>query len=348
MKEHLRDIVRCVRCGRCRTVCPAQKVLGWESSGARGRMQMALGLATHLEPTEGMVRSLLNCTTCQHCVRACPAGADPLRVTQAARHRLISLGRAAPHQKEMLGRITGTGNSLGDESPRMSWLLRDAEPKQGEFVYFAGCLASYREKKTAYATSMILRRFSVCQLEDERCCGSPLYRLGMDASDSIEHNVSQIKKTGAHTVLVGCAGCYSMFREKYPGLNVLHISEFLADRLDSMPIKKLDLSVTYHDPCHLAGIHGITTPPRTIIQRICTLVEMKDSGDRAHCCGGGGGVRLGYPELSGSIARNLAEKIPEDIDYVVTSCPLCSRNLSDAGKALLDLADLIWMSMGEV
>ncbi|HUW67890.1 MAG TPA: (Fe-S)-binding protein [Candidatus Nanoarchaeia archaeon] len=347
MKEHLQEIVKCVRCGRCRTVCPAQKVLGWEFAGARGRMQMALGLASGLEPTEGMLNSLLNCTTCQQCVTECPAGADPLTITRAARHKLISLGKITPYQKEMFNRIQDTGNSLGDKSSGTSWASKPKTVEQCEFVYFAGCLASYREKQTANATYRILEPFSVGLLEDERCCGSPLFRLGMDAKDLIEHNSSQIEKVGAHTVIVGCAGCYSMFKEHYPGFNVLHISEFLADRLEEIPFKKLDISVTYHDPCHLGRTHGIYDAPRKIIENICTLVEMENSRDQANCCGGGGGVRLGYPELSGSIAENLAEKIPDNVDYVVTSCPLCFRNLSDVGLKVLDLADLIWMSIGE-
>ncbi|MCG7848855.1 MAG: (Fe-S)-binding protein [ANME-2 cluster archaeon] len=345
MKEYLPEIVKCVRCGRCRTVCPVQQVQGWEFAGARGRMQIAMGMASGLEPSAGMIRSILTCTTCHQCVTECPTGADPQQVTRAARRKLVGLGHATPHQLEMQERIRNTGNSLGDKSARTAWITAHQVPGESGYVYFAGCLASYRYQSTATATYGILEKFGVGLLEDEKCCGSPLFRMGLDASELIEHNSRQFKEAGAHTIIVGCAGCYSMFREQYQGFGVLHLSEFLADRLDELSLSQLDISVTYHDPCHLGRTYGIYDAPRQVIEKVCTLVEMKASKENASCCGGGGGVRMGYPELSGSIAEELKNNIPDGIDYVVTSCPLCFRNLADTGVKVLDLAELVSMAM---
>ena len=345
MREYLGEIVKCVRCGRCRTVCPSQQMQGWEFTGARGRMQMAMGMASGLEPSAGMVKSILTCTTCQQCVTECPSGADPQKVIRAARRKLVALGHATPHQMEMEGRINSTGNSLGDESARTAWLTNHSVPRDSGYVYFAGCLASYRYQSTATATYRILEKFGVGLLDNEQCCGSPLFRMGLDASDLIAHNSQQIKGAGAHTIIVGCAGCYSMFKEQYQGFDVLHISEFLADRLDELSLSQLDIQVTYHDPCHLGRTYGIYDAPRQVIEHICTLVEMKASKENANCCGGGGGVRLGYPELSSSIAEELKNNIPNGVDYVVTSCPLCFRNLEDTGVKVLDLAELVFMAM---
>jgi fumarate reductase (CoM/CoB) subunit B len=345
MRECLRDILKCVKCGHCRTVCPSQQVQGWESSGARGRMQMALGMANGLEPSNSLITSILTCTSCQQCITDCPSGADPHLVTMATRRKLVALGHTAPHQIEMQERIRNTGNSLGDRSSRMEWLTE--KPVQGHsgYVYFAGCLTSYRYQSTAVATYSILKRLGVGFLEDEQCCGSPLFRLGLDASDLIAHNSRLIGASGAHTVIVGCAGCYSMLKEQYHGFNVLHLSEFLAEKFDGLSVKRLDILVTYHDPCHLGRAYGIYDAPRKVIEKICALVEMDASKEKASCCGGGGGVRLGYPQISVSMAGKLKENIPDGIDYVVTSCPLCFRNLSDTGVKVLDLADLVWMAI---
>ncbi|KAF5413264.1 MAG: CoB--CoM heterodisulfide reductase iron-sulfur subunit D [Candidatus Methanocomedens sp.] len=345
MKEYLSEIVKCVRCGRCRTVCPVQQVQGWEFAGARGRMQMAMGMASGLEPSAGMVRSILTCTTCHQCVTECPTGADPQQVTWAARRKLVGLGHVTPHQLEMQERIRNTGNSLDDKSARTAWITAHQVPGKSGYVYFAGCLASYRYQSTATATYGILEKFGVGLLEDEKCCGSPLFRMGLDASELIEHNSRQFKEAGAHTIIVGCAGCYSMLREQYQGFDVLHLSEFLAERLDELSLSQLDISVTYHDPCHLGRTYGIYDAPRQVIEKVCTLVEMKASKENASCCGGGGGVRMGYPELSGLIAEELKNNIPNGVDYAVTSCPLCFRNLADTGINVLDLAELVSMAM---
>jgi fumarate reductase (CoM/CoB) subunit B len=344
MKEYLRDIVKCNRCGRCRTVCPTQKVLCWESSGPRGRMLMALGLSLDLKPSSRMVTGLLTCTTCAQCAGECPSGADPMKITRAAREELTGMGHIASHQTEMQDRINMTGNSLGEKVSRTSWLNEPVIPVRSDYVYFAGCLASYRQKATALAAYDLLKPFGVGLLKDERCCGSPLYRLGLDTSVLIEHNSRQIKESGAHTVITECAGCYAMFMEKYK-INVIHLSEFISERLDRFPLQRLDITVTYHDPCHLGRLHGIYDAPRAVIEHICTLIEMKDTKEHSSCCGGGGGVKLGYPEMSLSITKELSKNIPPGVDYVLTACPLCIKNLSDIGVKVIDMVDLVRLSL---
>jgi fumarate reductase (CoM/CoB) subunit B len=74
---------------------------------------------------------------------------------------------------------------------------------------------------------------------------------------------------------------------------------------------------------------------------------MKTSGKAARCCGGGGGVRAGYKDLSLKMARRRLEDVPVGVDYIVTSCPLCVRNLRDAGagEKVIDLVDLVAMAI---
>jgi Fe-S oxidoreductase len=74
---------------------------------------------------------------------------------------------------------------------------------------------------------------------------------------------------------------------------------------------------------------------------------MKNIKEDSRCCGGGGGVRIGFPDISLELARNRLEDVPEGVDYLVTSCPLCLRNFKDAGGniEIIDIIELVAMAV---
>ena len=291
------------------------------------------------------LNSLNTCTTCGICTENCPSGVDPPRSIEGARNVLVSSGTMTDKQSGLSIRANFSGNVLGDSSSRISW-LKDQRglAHKADLVYFVGCLASYRYPEIAVKTFDILRRFGAALLPDEKCCGSPLLRTGFDASGLMNSNLRQIKDMEVKTLITGCAGCYTTLKNDYPDdFEVLSVPEYLAEHISELNLKPLELTVTYHDPCHLGRKHKIYDEPRKVIEAICELKEMKANRNRSRCCGGGGGVRAGYRELSLGMARKRLLDAPKDFDYIVTSCPLCIRNLNDAGGdgKVIDLVELV-------
>jgi fumarate reductase (CoM/CoB) subunit B len=353
VKRELTNIQRwlhqCVRCGTCRSVCPVLDEVGWESASPRGRIMAMKGLQWGDLPAQEAKESLNTCTTCGICTASCPAGIDPPMMVQFARRELVSRGIASVEHRGLRENVSRSGNVLGESYRGWPDISPSLLADRAEYVYFAGCMASYRYPQTAARTIRLLSRFGVSMMPDEHCCGSPLLRTGFSAEDLIKANLEQIKKLGAHTVITGCAGCYTTLKKDYPpGLRVLSVPEFLEERVPQLEIKPLDLKVTYHDPCHLGRAHKIYEQPRQVIEAVCQLREMKENRESSRCCGGGGGVRAGYRDLSLRMARRRLEDVPQGIDYVVTSCPMCIRNLRDAGReSVIDLADLVAMALKE-
>ncbi|MDY0386430.1 MAG: heterodisulfide reductase-related iron-sulfur binding cluster [Methanolobus sp.] len=349
-ESDMRSILKCIRCGTCRSICPVFDVVGWESASSRGRMLVAHGISQGMEVDQSVFDSINTCTTCGLCEQMCPSGAAPVKVVENVRRQLALQGKMSDTQKELRFEALDKGNPLGEAKDRMAWLGDSKEDvtKQADYVFFAGCMASYRYPELTKRTFDILKKYGVTVLEEEVCCGSPLLRTGSDPSELVSKNMRQIKKTGAHTIITGCAGCFTTLKNDYPGdVKVVHVVEFLADHLDEMDLKKLDMKVTYHDPCHLGRCNGVFDAPRQIIRSICELEEMKSNREKSKCCGAGGGVLKGYPELSREISKNRVEEIPKDVDYLVTACPLCRTNLKrgDPRVDVLDIIDLLEMAM---
>ena len=90
------------------------------------------------------------------------------------------------------------------------------------------------------------------------------------------------------------------------------------------PATKIDLAlpepmrVTYHDPCSLGREAGVYDEPREVLRAIegLELVEMDPTGEKAMCCGGGGGMWAHQREKAMEIARRKLELcLPRPITY---------------------------------
>ncbi len=304
-----RSVYKCVQCGTCRSVCPVFNVVGWESANTRGRMLIIKSLLEGRPLSEDVLPSLASCTTCGICAAKCPAGVNPSDVVESARAQLVKCGVTTNSQEKLRAAIITCGNSFGETKDRLNWLSeaeRSKLPEKSDYVYFVGCFDSYRYPEFAKKTFQILQRFGVTLLPEEQCCASPLLRTGFrkDAEKVMKRNLEQIRKVGAHTIITSCAGCYTTLKNSYPEeFHVISLPEFLAEHLEELKLKRLDLTVTYHDPCHLGRHNKIYEAPRKVIQAICTLKEMKNIKEDSRCCGGGGGVRIGYPDISLELAR---------------------------------------------
>ena len=114
----------------------------------------------------------------------------------------------------------------------------------------------------------------------------------------------------------------------------MDISEFLVDKLDTSKLKEVDMKVTYHDPCHLGRGQGIKDAPRDIIEMI-PGIEFEEMLYPCQCCGAGGGIKSGKPEIAMDLSKSKAEMIKDTCaDAVVTICPFCQLNLRDGLDAI--------------
>ncbi|MBI0583012.1 MAG: (Fe-S)-binding protein [Methanomassiliicoccus sp.] len=351
LQEVKHEMMTCTMCGFCKSVCPAFEDIGWDPGVARGRVILSYGLLQKDIPADdSVVEALYQCTTCRDCERRCPSKVRVVDIVERARRDLVESGKLLPSHRKVVDNILRYGNPYAEN--RSVPETFGERPRKARLGYFIGCTSAYRNPSTAKATISIMRKLGEdYTLLDESCCGSVMERVGWNEEDVVARmrkNVDAISAQGVEEVIFSCAGCYRMFKEEYPKhvevpFKVRHVSEYLAEK--DLKLSNLQKKITYHDPCHLGRHSGVYKAPRAVLAKVpgAEFKEMPRNSDQARCCGGGGGVRSAYPDLSGQIAGKRVDEA-SFADVLVTTCPFCVNNLKvgkEGSKSKVEVMDLV-------
>lgn len=370
------ELIVCARCGYCRAVCPTYRGVGWESASPRGRVRLTRFLRDKGTLPAGQAHHLYQCTLCGHCTRVCPAGIDLRQLWLAARREAAGRG-LAPHGEPMRKAIAAEGNVYAypnDERAAWAEYMPDApetlyQREHAGVVYFVGCVASFspavqQRIPPAFVRGLTAAGVDFTILAEERCCGYPLLAAGLtDQAKALrEHNLEQVRATGAQTVLFTCPACRLTWRDEYaahlPGVELLHATEFLARLISQGRLRPGPLegrTVTYHDPCDLGRNGGVYQAPRKVLAAIpgLRLAEAEERGERGLCCGGGGDLEMVDPELVGRVAGRTVKRLAATgAGAIVTACQQCLRTLergveeNGVGVKVLDVVEVVAEALG--
>lgn len=307
--------------------CPIYRVKGLEAYSSRGKMMIARGLLEgFLEPSAELEELLDQCLLCGYCQARCAL--NNLDIFTLLRQRMVEAGFQAPAHREKALRIVQEGRLFDGPAP----ILRE-----GTTPLYLGCL--YQTKPIEVRT--IVSVLEMCGLDplvaDEACCGYIAYATGFHRElESIQDQF--MRMYGPYLdeeILTLCPTCTTMLKERY-GLNVKHAIVAVAERIETLSPRQLDLTATYHDPCHLGRMLGVFEEPRVILQALgVKLVEMEHNRAFSTCCGGGGGVADVDAELSLEVAkRRVLDARSAGVENIVTLCPTCEPTLLRAASRL--------------
>ena len=353
LAEYKEEMLRCNRCGYCQAACPVYDVLRRESMTARGRVQLLRAVSEGRLPLSDMLSRLVYfCTDCQSCRVSCPGGVRTDEIFAVARQLLADSDYLPSTLGALEDRIRSSHNISGEPSEsRLLWAENlahrpdDLVGKEGaEVLLFTGCVSALYPMAYGILQDLV-EILQAAEVDfttlgtEEWCCGYPLLSAGLSATDVIAHNLEAVKASGARTLVTTCPSCYHMWKHSYSPdfIQVLHSTEFLADLVEAgrVPLRKLEMRVTYHDPCDLGRKSEVYDAPRRLIRAIpgVELVEMEDSRQDAMCCGGGGNLESLDPELSRAIAKRRLEQARDvGAEAIISACQQCERTLSMAAR----------------
>ncbi|MFW9918630.1 MAG: fumarate reductase (CoM/CoB) subunit TfrB [Candidatus Thorarchaeota archaeon] len=362
--EKLREIRKCIECSACLSNCPIVHET-WEYPGPMIIRQIA---RLELDPRDvedrvamAMNESVYSCTTCKMCTDICPKKIDiPALAVELLRHKAVEAGYPlAEGQQAFLDQVNQTGRAVPEKDTGLLHGLDTEEflvdNPRGRVGFFTGCLIDYRMQSTGKALIEVLNRNNVDVIvpKEQWCCASPAFRTGdLKTAHAAVERVTEIfenamEKYNFDTVVVACAGCGKTLTEDHrpyieekrgspPKFKVYDLSKYMIDVIGRenlvMPKGKINLKVTYHEPCHLGRGQHVYGQPIDLLKMI-PGVEYIEDPMKNRCCGAGGGVRAGKRDLSQKIALTKKEYIEATgADMVTTECPFCTIQINDMMK----------------
>ncbi len=409
LEQYRHTMESCNHCGQCKwmlgpkargwdfaEICPIHMRYHFDAYSGQGLIHIAQELLNgELQYEPGMIDLIYSCTTCGACDINCKSIRDMevLDTILALRARCVADKQGPkPEHSAAAESVRKSHNIYGlPHAQRFDWIPENVRISAGSRVaYFAGCASCYVNVDIARNTATILNaagfEFKVLN-SDEYCCGGPLWRTGqVDAARlQVAHNLEAFAKHGIETVVTSCAECFGTLRGFYPrivplNVEVVHISEVIRQLLAENRLKlskRLDMKITYHDPCLLGrlsepyvpwngeikafGYHdppkqwrrgngGVYDAPREVLRRIpgIEVIEMTRNEENAFCCGGGGGVGAAFPDFARwTAAERMREAASTGAETIVSCCPYCKETFQHTiaggskGLGYRDLTQLV-------
>lgn len=364
-EERLETIKACRFCPMCYAADRTASLMRRESYSPRGRSSILSALDQGMIPIDETLADIFYTTLNDGLLAQwCVGNYDHEELVIDTRARIYQQGLAPQSVKAFVEQISsseamhaGAGSLLAEAGVSVE--------KKADILLFSGCSTLKTAASTIIATGRLFNqaglRFQV--LDDEPCCGWPLYQLGdFEGARAFSARVQEaVRASGAKKVVAIDADCYRMlstrtarFGGDLGGVSVAHAVSELAGLLQKGVLKvRKDLSgpITYHDPCALARYCEDNESPRTILNTISDgeIREMATSKKWANCCGAGGMLEVTRPELAARVALlRLEEALETGASTLATGCPRCADLLSRAAESdgsgsirVMNLIDLL-------
>ncbi len=217
--------------------------------------------------------------------------------------------------------------------------------RRGRVGLLLGCVQRhlYPDVNRDTARLLALAGWDVAIPPAQGCCGAlDLHAGRLDEFRGRARALTASFPTDVDFVVTNAAGCGSAMKEYGHWLpddpaavtlaaRTRDVSEVLAPA--DLPLGRLDVTVTYHDACHLAHGQRIRREPRELLGRVPGL-RLAELAESDLCCGSAGIYNLLEPDMADRVLARKIERIAETgARIVVSGNPGCLLQIAKGARA---------------
>jgi heterodisulfide reductase subunit D len=366
----------------CREVCPVYQEDRDESHTSYGFHATLLAISKGMGELGDVREQVTYCLECGACELRCPNtlfagdfyGASTTTVDLVRKVRRDLVAAEIGFEKyeaivEVIDRYLQYYE--GPEEDLTRWAEGLDLPFSGETMLFVDYFNAFETTVVARNAAKIMTAAGV-EFGILRRPGATLGEL-LDVNlevfvEHARHNVGELSAAGAKRVVLINPHDYTYFTRDYVAylgelpFEVVYITDFIAELLDNGKIEfngDNPLSggkVSYHDPCTLSKICGITESPRRIIRSLpgVEFIDVSPVAQWSYCCGkGSSSFKTLHPDTSYRIGtKRLQSAADVGAERLVVACPHCEDQLTDvqarsgAAVAPVHVLALVAQAMG--
>jgi glycolate oxidase iron-sulfur subunit len=277
------------------------------------------------------------------------AARGPLRLYQktglpSVLRRSGLLDRVSP----TLGAMEGLAPDLG-KAERVLERTSARGTRRGVVGMLLGCVQREFFPGVNAATARVLAAegFDVIAPRSQGCCGALSSHNGREdeAKRFGRALIEEFEQAGVDMLVVNSAGCGSAMKdyvhlfsdepewvERAEALSakVRDVAEFLVEVGPVAERHPLDVTIAYHDACHLGHAQRIRTQPRELLRGIPGL-ELKEINEAELCCGSAGIYNILNPEPARELGDRKAKNVmATGAHMLVTANPGCLMQVASS------------------
>ena len=333
----------CLGCMACVTSCPSGVQYDTLIEQTRAQVERRHERSARDKALRGLIFSLFPYPRRLKLLRG-PLRALQLTGLDRAMRRTGLLDRMAPH----LAAMERLAPRLGKPQPLPPY-IRALGERRTVVGLLTGCVQGAFFPGVNAATARVLQAegCDVVVPKAQGCCGALSVHNGREpeGQDFARQLIDTFEATGVEHVVVNAAGCGSTMKEyarllegdpayaeraRVFGESVRDVAELLDELGPVAPRHPLELTVAYHDACHLAHAQGVRAQPRRLLEAIPGL-ELKEIAEAELCCGSAGVYNILNPEPANELGeRKAANIVATGAQVLVTANPGCLMQVAAA------------------